>query len=299
LLGYLVKSNQAYLDKEWRSFRTVQPFIAAKISPYVLKPAAEHLLKPDLDKGFRECADEPGKDYCPVMIVIPAGSFVMGSPPTEKGHSSGESPQHIVTIAEPFAVAKFELTFDEWDTCVAYGDCTPGVTDFWGRGQQPVIYVGWDDAHRYAAWLSKVTNKHYRLLSEAEYEYAARAGAQTAYPWGDDIGKNNANCGGCGSRWDSRQTAPVGSFAANKFGLHDMVGNVFEWVEDCNYGNYNGAPADGSAWSQGNGCKIRVVRGGNWALPPDTVRSASRYGISAAERTYGLGFRVGRTLNAP
>src|SRR5207248_1551095 len=121
-------------------------------------------------------------------------------------------------------------------------------------------------------------------LSEAEYEYAARAGAQTAYPWGDEIDKNNANCDGCGSQWDRRQTAPVGSFAANKFGLHDMVGNVFEWVDDCIHSNYSGAPANGSAWSEGSGCKFHVVRGGNWALSPDTVRSASRYGISTAER---------------
>jgi formylglycine-generating enzyme required for sulfatase activity len=292
--------NEAAIRAQWRWVSTERPFIAAKISPYALKSAAEHVLKPDPNKGFRECADEPGKDYCPVMIVIPAGSFMMGSPPTEKGRSASEGPQHTVTITEPFAVAKFELTFDEWDTCVAYGDCAPGVTDTgWGRGQQPVINVGWDDAQRYAAWLSKVTGKPYRLLSEAEYEYAARAGAQRAYPWGDDIGKNNANCDGCGSQWDRRQTAPVGSFAANKFGLHDMVGNVFEWVEDCIHSNYSGAPANGSAWSEGSGCKFHVVRGGNWALSPDTVRSASRYGISTAERTYGLGFRVGRTLNAP
>jgi formylglycine-generating enzyme required for sulfatase activity len=290
--------NEAAIRAQWRWVSTERPFIAAKISPHVLKSAAEHALKPDPNKGFRECADDPGKDYCPMMIVIPAGSFMMGSAPTEKGRSSDEGPQHKVTIAEPFGVAKLELTFDEWDTCVAYGDCAPGVTDTgWGRGQQPVINVGWDDAQRYAAWLSKVTGKLYRLLSEAEYEYATRAGAQTAYPWGDDIGKNNANCDGCGSQWDRRQTAPVGSFAANKFGLHDMVGNVFEWVEDCIHSNYSGAPANGSAWSEGSGCKFRVVRDGNWGLSPVTLRSASRYGISTAERTYGLGFRVGRTLN--
>ena len=122
------------------------------------------------------------------MVVVPAGSFMMGSPPTEKGRNTNEGPQHNVTIAKPFAVSKFELTFDEWDTCVAYGDCPSASSDSgWGRGQQPVINVTWDDAQRYVAWLSKMTGKPYRLLSEAEYEYATRGGTQTAYPWGDDI----------------------------------------------------------------------------------------------------------------
>ena len=130
-------------------------------------------------------------------------------------------------FAKPFAVSKFEVTFDDWDACVAYGDCNPVVRDSgWGRGRQPVINVTWDDAQRYVAWLSRMTGRTYRLLSEAEWEYAARAGTQTAYSWGDEIGKGNANCHGCGSQWDRRQTAPVGSFAANAFGLYDMLGNV-------------------------------------------------------------------------
>ena len=183
------------------------------------------------------------------MVVLPAGSFIMGSPATEQGHQPSEEPQHQVTIAKLFAVSKFALTFDEWDTCVNYGDCPQGVTDSgWGHGQQPVINVTWGDAQHYVAWLSKMTGKTYRLLTEAEYEYAARAGATTTYPWGDDIGNGNSNCKGCGSRWDNTQTAPVGSFAANAFGLFDMVGNVWGWVEDCVNNNYDGAPTDGSAW---------------------------------------------------
>jgi formylglycine-generating enzyme required for sulfatase activity len=248
ILGLVGWINQAYIADQWRWYGTVRPFLAANIWPYALTPAAEQALKPDPSKSFRECASAQGKDYCPEMIVVPAGSFVMGSPKTEPGHQSSEEPQHTVTIAKPFAVAKYELTFDEWDTCVNYGDCTWRPSDAgWGHGQQPVIYVGWDDAKQYVAWLGKVTGKPYRLLSESEYEYATRAGTTTAYPWGNDIGKNNANCNGCGSKWDNIQTAPVDSFAPNKFGLYDMVGNVFEWVEDCAHGNYQGAPTDGSA----------------------------------------------------
>ena len=136
-----------------------------------------------------------------------------------------------------------------------------------------MINVNWDDAKLYVAWLSQVTGKTYRLLSEAEYEYATRAGTTTAYPWGDDIklnGQAMADCAGCGSKWDNSQTAPVGSFAPNKFGLYDMVGNVFEWTEDCVHKNYGGAPPDGSAWLQANAgdCTNRILRGGSWGGSP-------------------------------
>ena len=140
-----------------------------------------------------------------------------------------------------------------------------------------------------------MTGKPYRLLTEAEYEYAARAGTQTAYPWGDDIGKNNANCNGCGSQWDNKQTAPVGSFAPNAFGLYDMVGNVWEWVEDCWHNNYDGAPADGSAWITGD-CSTPVVRGGSWYYPSALVQSFFRYWVKSDIWSTGTGFRVGRTL---
>ena len=247
-------------------------------------------------QGMR--AQATGQGLLSDMVVVPAGSFMMGSLPTEKDRDAAEGPQHIVTIAKPFAVAKFELTFDEWDTCVAYGDCPQGVSDGgWGRGQQPVIFVTWDDAQRYAAWLSKMTGKPYRLLTEAEYEYATRAGTTTAYPWGNDIGKNNANCNGCGSKWDNQQTAPVGSFKPNAFGLYDMVGNVFEWVEDCVHANYDGAPTDGSAWIEGGLCTYRLDRGGSWNFP--SPRSAYRNSSPTGQRIDNLGFRVGRTLIAP
>jgi formylglycine-generating enzyme required for sulfatase activity len=269
--------------------------------PYVLTPAAEQALNPDPNQSFRECAPkQQDKDYCPDMVVVPAGSFMMGSPATDQGNTKIEEPLHQVTIAKAFAVSKYELTFDEWNTCVNYGDCPQGISDSdFGRGQQPVINVTWDDAQRYVAWLLKMTGKTYRLLSEAEYEYATRAGTTTAYPWGNDIGKNNANCNGCGSKWDNQRTAPVGSFAPNRFGLYDMVGNVFGWTEDCAYNSYNGAPTDGSAWIDDSNCKSRVVRGGSWNYSPDGLRSANRAGLTAAYRGSNLGFRLGRTLLTP
>ena len=133
----------------------------------------------------------------------------MGSLPTEPGHVANEGPRHRVTISKQFAVSKFELTFDEWDTCVVMGDCVRLGDATWGRGNRPAIYVTWDDAKQYVAWLGRMTGKPYRLLSEAEYEWAARGGTETAYPWGDEIGKNNANCINCGSKFDGKQTSPV------------------------------------------------------------------------------------------
>jgi formylglycine-generating enzyme required for sulfatase activity len=219
----------------------------------------------------------------------------MGSP--EGQGTEDERPQHDVIIAKPFAASKFEVTFDEWDACVAYGDCNPEVSDSgWGRGRQPVINVSWNDAQRYVAWLSRMTGKPYRLLSEAEWEYAARAGAPTIYSWGDEIGKGNANCKGCGSRWDGYKPAPVGSFAANAFGLLDMHGNVFEWIEDCFHENYSTAPKNGSAWTVGADCNARIIRGGSWWTDLSALRSAYRYRNTSATGWDSLGFRAGRTL---
>ena len=294
LVGWI---NQSYIREQWRWYAVVQPFLQATVRPHVLTPAAEQSLKPK--DSFRECAAENGRDYCPEVVVVPVGSFVMGSPPDETARNDNEGPQHHVTIARPFAVSKFELTFDEWDTCVDYGDCEPQVRDAgWGRGRQPMIYVSWNDAQRYVEWLSRMTGKPYRLLTEAEYQYATRAAMKTAYPWGDDVRANGAamaDCNGCGSRWDERQAAPVGSFVANSFGLFDMVGNVWQWVEDCVHQNYEGAPVDGSAWANGN-CNRHVVAGGAWNTGPQTVRAASHNSSSAGYRGDDVGIRVGRTL---
>jgi formylglycine-generating enzyme required for sulfatase activity/class 3 adenylate cyclase len=287
LVGWI---NQVYVKEQINWFMTIRPYMVAQFRPYVLSATVELALKPK--DSFRECAKD-----CPEMIVIPAGSFVMGSPTSQKGHDALEEPQHKVTIAKPFAVAKFELTFAEWNACAAHGDCGQLNDSGFGRGHQPAINVSWDDAQRYVGWLSRMTGKPYRLLSEAEYEYAMRAGTQTAYPWGDEIGQGNANCNGCGSQWDGQHPAPVGSFAPNQFGLYDMAGNVWESVEDCLHDNYKGAPEDGSAWIEGDDCvRGHVVRGGSWLDFPEFLRSAARDGRPNDARLSNYGFRVGRTL---
>ena len=172
------------------------------MDPTVLTVEEEKAKAARPGSDFKECANG-----CPVMIVIPAGKFIMGSPENEPDREASEGPQHEVTVAKPFAVSKFEVTFEEWDACVAAAAC-PRVPDHWGRGEMPVINVSWGDAKQYVGWLSRLTGKEYRLLTEAEWEYAARAGAITRYSWGDDPGMGNANCDGCGSRWDLKQTAP-------------------------------------------------------------------------------------------
>lgn len=225
--------------------------------------------------GRRDCPE------CPEMVVVPAGSTRL---------ASGRN----VTIATPFAVGKFEVTFAEWDACVAQGGCSHRPYDWgWGRGRQPVMDVSWDDAQQYVAWLSRKTGKSYRLLREAEWEYAAQAGS------GREVavtqGMNQANCHDCGSRWDGRRTAPVGSFAANAFGLHDMLGNVLEWTADCWNESHAGAAADGSARLSGD-CSRRIVRGGSWRDNAGNFRSASRSWSAPGVRGDNFGFRVARTL---
>ena len=223
LLGLLGWLNDAWVREEWRWFTTIRPYMVTQFQPYVLTAEAERNLK--ALQSFKECAKD-----CPEMVVMPVGEFVMGSPKNEKGRYDNEGPEHRVVLSYQFAVSKFELTFDEWDACISYGDCEPVSDNGFGRGQQPVIDVTWSGAKRYVAWLSRMTGRQYRLLSEAEWEYAARAGTQTVYSWGNDVGKGNANCNGCGSQWDYDRPAPVGSFAPNPFGLYDMHGNVLEWV---------------------------------------------------------------------
>jgi formylglycine-generating enzyme required for sulfatase activity len=286
-LGWL---NESYLQERLNWFTTMRPYMRDHVQPYVLAPEAERRLK--AGDAFKECAKD--KD-CPEMTVVPAGDFLMGSPETEQGRYPDESPQHKVTIERPFAVSKFDVTFADWDACVAVGGC-PQVSDSgMGRGTRPVINVSWDDAERYVAWFTRMTGKPYRLLTEAEWEYAARAGTSTAYSWGEEIGKGNANCAGCGSEWDGRKTSPVGSFKPNGFGLYDMTGNVWQWVQDCYRGGYDGALGDGSARIDSE-CIGRVVRGGSWGLNPRYLRSAERIGVTAGLRNRFLGFRLARTL---
>ena len=236
-------------------------------------------------------------------VVVPAGSFLMGSPSSEEGRSDWEGPQHWVTIKKPFAVGVYEVTFEEWDACVSAGGCGAYRPDDngWGRGRRPVINVDWEDAQRFVEWLRDVTGQPFRLLSESEWEYAARAGTTTPYHYGRTITVKQAN-GDIDERWYGK-TLPVGSFDANEFGLHDVHGNVSEWVQDCSNDNYRGAPRDGSAWEAGD-CSCRVLRGGEWNDYPSALRSASRSawycggndGYSGGDGYITMGFRVARTL---
>ena len=264
---------------------------------------------------FRDCAT------CPEMVVLPAGEFTMGSPEDERGRWGDEGPQHQVTIPEPFSVGKYEVTVEEFaefirETNYPIGYCIhdhgEGVwsdppVDMWPESKDfswhnpniqqthnhPVVCVNWDDASTYAYWLSTKTGDEYRLLTEAEWEYAARAGTITAYHFGhmvlSDIANYNDN---------EKGTVAVGSYPANAFGLHDMHGNVWEWVEDCTHNNYTGAPTNGSAWL--SECEeendFRRVRGGSWIDRPEYLRSANRFKNYISGRDNVFGFRVARTL---
>jgi formylglycine-generating enzyme required for sulfatase activity len=235
---------------------------------------------------FRDC------QQCPEMVVIRPGTFSMG----EQGHTR-EMPMHQVTIGYLFAAGRFDVTFDEWDACAADGGCgmyRPNDNG-WGRGRRPVINVAWDDARSYAAWLSRKTGKPYRLISEAEFEYAARAGTTTYFWWGNDAGVGNANCDGCGNPFDRRQTSVVGSFKPNAFGLYDTSGNVTKWVEDTWNYTYDGAPGDGGAWETADPIR-RVMRSGSWYNPPAASHSAFRNGDSPRVKSPKIGFRIAVTL---
>ena len=276
-------------------------------------------------KEFRECKG------CPKMVVVPAGSFTMGSPSSEEGRYDDEGPQHRVTIAEPFAVGKYEVTraqfarfvketgYSAGNSCATFERKEYKVRS--GRGYQnpgyrqgkhhPVVCVSWRGAKAYVRWLSRKTGKHYRLLSEAEWEYAARAGTRTSRYWGDRISAQCRHANGYDRTAESKlslgvrrlfcqdgyvRTAQVGRFGKNAFGLHDMLGNVWELVEDCWHGSYAGAPTGGSAWVTGGDCSQRVLRGGGHSSFVPRLRSAARGEIRGGYRNGSYGFRVARTL---
>ena len=259
---------------------------------------------------FKDCND------CPEMVIIPAGTFMMGSPEAEVGRMSNEGPLHEVTISNPFAVSNFEVTVGQYgqfvratghainNKCVVWTGARGGAPvsgknwsdpNFPQTDDHPVVCISWNDANAYIDWLAEKTGKAYRFLTEAEWEYAARAGTNTRYSFGDDeselcdyanVPGQSAKRDNTGSPWlyiecDDRygiQTSPVGSFAPNALGLYDVHGNVWEWVEDCYRSSFSGAPSDGSAWLEGedSGC-VRVVRGGSLSAPVNNSRSASRY----------------------
>jgi len=240
--------------------------------------------------------------WCPEMVVVPAGRFVMGSPSAEEGHDDDESPQHFVTIAEPFALGRYPVTFDEYDEFAASTKRKPPDDAGWGRGRRPVINVSWRDARAYVAWLSERTGATYRLPSEAEWEYACRAGTSTSFHFGPTISTGEAHfaiasaTGPVGIQVAFEITFPVGAFPANAFGLHDMHGNVWEWCADVWHDSYEGAPIDVSAWIEGGDQDRRVLRGGSRGSGWRDLRSASRYKYLTDGWSYYFGFRVARTL---
>ena len=266
-------------------------FMAGQVSAQPLKPG----------DTFSDTLRGGGQG--PEMVIIPAGSFQMGC---VSGLDCGddEKPVHEVTILQPFAVSKYEITFEDFDRFADENQVDDGG---WGRGRRPVINVSWNDAKEYVAWLSSQTGQPYRLLSEAEWEYAARAGSETKYHFGNkesqlclfgnfadrSLGNDDALC----SDGFGMQTAMVGRFESNSFGLHDMHGNASEWVEDCWNETYSGAPSDGSAWLTGD-CGRRVMRGGSWNFLPNDLRSAHRNRLSSnLGILHFYGFRVARTLD--
>jgi len=259
-------------------------------------------------KKFRDC------EQCPSMVVVSAGKFTMGTPASEPKSEDRERPQHDVTISRSFAIGVFEITFDEWDACVAANGCNNYLPDDeqWGRNQRPVIHVNWHDANAYVNWLRQVSGEDYRLPSEAEWEFAARGGTVTAYSFGDDedslcsfanAADASLNAGpdqgylplDCDDGFGA-QTAPVGSFKPNPYGLYDVHGNVWEWLADCWNEAYAGAPVDGTTWTEGN-CNQRVLRSASWVdARGGSLRSGHRGRIDVPMRSNNLGFRVARTI---
>ena len=242
-------------------------------------------LSPEHPKVW-ELKEGIAKKLMPEMVRIEGGSFRMGSPVSETGRD-GDEHQHEVYV-ESFSMGKHEVTFAEYGRFAKASGRSRPDDKGWGRGRRPVIHVSWKDATEYAQWLSEETGRRYRLPTEAEWEYAARAGTETAYPWGNSVGNGRANCDGCGSRWDDRQAAPVGSFEANGWGLHDTVGNVREWTCSEYDAGYGGAELRCASGSDGR----RVIRGGSVFNGPRGVRSANRFRDDTGSRLYYVGFRL-------
>ena len=272
---------------------------AALITLFCLSGCWESSTNPSAGRVFRDALQDGGEG--PEMVVLPTGSFRMGSPSGEEGRYDFEGPVRTVTIGSRIAMGRYEVTFAEYDR-FADADSRRSRPDDqgWGRGSRPVMNVSQEDAKAYAAWLSEQTGKTYRLPSEAEWEYAARAGTETAYSWGDSISCIQARYGRredgeCSNSSDG--PVSVGSFEPNAFGLFDMHGNVWEWVADCWHYSYEGAPTDGSAWTTGCDEALAVVRGGSWLYSPRNLRAAYRYSYSPSFRYYDIGFRLVQDLN--
>ncbi len=255
----------------------------------------DHGVAPTGHRAFEILQDAP---FAPEMVVIPPGDFWMGSPDDDPEALDAEKPRHRVSIGYWLAVGKYAVTFDEFDRFVQDAGYEHKPKDQGCRGDRPVIRVSWEDAETYLEWLNDKTagvrgGPRYRLLTEAEWEYVARAGTETRYWWGNEITSDHANYD-----LNNWRTVPVGEYRPNPFGLYQVHGNVYEWVADCWHDDYEGAPTDGSAWLEGDGgnCSRRVLRGGSWNYVPRYLRSANRLGITTVNRSDSLGFRVARTL---
>jgi formylglycine-generating enzyme required for sulfatase activity len=298
----LYANGSGRLAAEWRRLTVEEPFRNRHFAPYLLRPDQERRLTPGT--VFREC-----ERLCPEMVVVPAGRFLMGD---EREADPTLLPRHWVDISHPFAVGRTEVTFEEYGACIRYGSCGPWPRDYRipeRSGPRSVVHLTRRNMHDYLAWLSRVTGQRYRLLSEAEWEYMARAGTTTAFFWGDEVRPNRAHCvRGCESPFrDDRDqdrgflvaSAPVASFPPNPFGVFDTHGNVWEVVQDCWHATYVGAPDDGSAWLEADGgdCSVTVVRGGGWQSVPSGIRSCARDWLpTGSEARPMVGFRVARDL---
>ena len=261
--------------------------LAAAAMAFEAQPASQEPADPQPGDTFSDplSSGNPG----PEMVVVPAGTFRMGCLAAE-GCSEYELPVREVTIGQPFAVSKYVVTLEEFNR-FASGRAQTGYK-FEDPGESPASWVSWADARAYTEWLSEETGEKYRLLSEAEWEYVARAGSTTPYPWGDELGSNRANCWACGDEFQF--AAPVGRFPPNAWGLHDAVGNGWEWVEDCWNDTHEGAPSDASARLEGD-CSDHVIRGGSWRDGPRELRSAFRRPVENPHFKGG-NFRVAREL---
>ena len=253
------------------------------------KPEAElvDVAKADV---FRDKLKVGG--YGPAMINVPAGTFRMGGASAIVGPD--EVPRHQVTISA-FVVGVYEVTFDEYyQFAKATGRKQPEDSG-WDRKTHPVVDIAWDDAFAYTRWLSKQTGKSYRLLSESEWEYVARAGTTRSFWWGSKPGTGNAHCFDCKSDYSTSKPAKIGTYKPNPFGLYDTAGNVFEWVHDCYHRNYKDAPDDGSVW-EGGDCDVRIARGGAYRSPANSMRVENRDKFKSNKGQYNVGFRVARDL---
>jgi len=280
--GQLGNNTQIAINHYQKGYKLKK---TGNVSNSLLAHLKQATNKPERVAGetFKDCSN------CPEMVVIPAGSFQMGS----NNGSSDEKPIHRVMIATSFAIGQYEVTWAQYQPCIDAGVCSSDGDKGRGKGNRPVISVNWNDAQTYAKWLSKKTGKQYRLPSESEWEYAARAGSTTKYSWGSDIGCNRAQYdGGIGSACSNYKSTSVGSFKTNAFGLYDMHGNVWEWVQDCYRRSYNGAPSNGKEWPSSTWCPERVLRGGSWFNGPNGLRSANRAEETASKRNVLYGFRL-------